>query len=172
MGADLLAASANDQAGTDVSIAGFALPADGVYHIHVTARPDQPDSAGNYVISAGDATVHNYSLIPNQIQHGALYSPFAVDRWNRAWRTTRRWAGQPGHLVVRYETLGGHVISSLVRHNFSTGRGLAQFDWATPVSRAMGGLKFHTQISTGYGATLLDYNHRQWTAGIGVSFGD
>ena len=49
---------------------------------------------------------------------------------------------------------------------------VAQLDWATPISRALGGLKFHAQFTTGYGATLLDYNHRQWTAGIGVSFGD
>lgn len=83
----------------------------------------------------------------------------------------RRFMGS-GDVVLRYETLGGHVISSLVRHNFSSGRGLAQLDWATPVSRALGGLKFHAQLSTGYGETLLDYNHRQWTAGIGVSFGD
>jgi hypothetical protein len=30
---------------------------------------------------------------------------FAAERWNRAWRATRRWIGHPGHLVVRYETL-------------------------------------------------------------------
>ena len=83
----------------------------------------------------------------------------------------RRFMGS-GDVVMRYESTGGYVTSSLVRHNFSTGRGLAQLDWATPISRAFGGLKFHAQLTTGYGATLLDYNHRQWTAGIGVSFGD
>ena len=83
----------------------------------------------------------------------------------------RRFMGS-GDVVLRYESTGGYVTSSLLRHNFSTGRGLAQLDWATPISRALGGLKFHAQLSTGYGATLLDYNHRQWTAGIGVSFGD
>jgi len=83
----------------------------------------------------------------------------------------RRFMGS-GDVVMRYESSGGYVTSSLLRHNFSTGRGLAQLDWATPISRALGGLKFHAQLSTGYGATLLDYNHRQWTAGIGVSFGD
>ena len=83
----------------------------------------------------------------------------------------RRFMGS-GDVVMRYESAGGYVTSSLLRHNFSTGRGLAQLDWATPVSRAFGGLKFHLQVSTGYGQTLLDYNHRQWTAGIGASFGD
>jgi phospholipase A1 len=83
----------------------------------------------------------------------------------------RRFMGS-GDVVMRYETSGGYVNSALLRHNFSTGRGFAQYDWATPISRALGGLKFHAQVSTGYGQTLLDYNHRQWTAGIGVSFGD
>jgi hypothetical protein len=30
---------------------------------------------------------------------------FAVERWNHAWRASKRWIGHPGHLVVRYETL-------------------------------------------------------------------
>ena len=83
----------------------------------------------------------------------------------------RRFMGS-GDVVMRYESMGGYVTSTLLRHNFSTGRGFAQLDWATPISRAFGGLKFHAQVSTGYGQTLLDYNHRQWTAGIGVSYGD
>jgi phospholipase A1 len=83
----------------------------------------------------------------------------------------RRFMGS-GDAVLRYETTGGYVISSLLRHNFSTGRGLTQLDWTTPVRPAFGGLKLHAQFSTGYGLTLLDYNHRQWTAGVGISFGD
>jgi len=83
----------------------------------------------------------------------------------------RRFMGS-GDVVMRYESVGGYVTSSLVRHNFSTGRGLVQLDWATPITRALGGLKFHAQFTTGYGETLIDYNHRQVTAGIGVSFGD
>jgi phospholipase A1 len=83
----------------------------------------------------------------------------------------RRFEGS-GDVVARYETTRGYVTSALARHNFSSGRGFLQLDWATPVARAFGGLKFHAQVSTGYGETLLDYNHRQWTAGLGISFGD
>jgi len=83
----------------------------------------------------------------------------------------RRFEGS-GDLVARYESTGGYVTSALARHNFSSGRGLLQVDWATPITRALGGLKFHAQFTTGYGETLIDYNHRQVTAGIGVSFGD
>ncbi|HYL87232.1 MAG TPA: phospholipase A [Burkholderiales bacterium] len=83
----------------------------------------------------------------------------------------RRFMGS-GDLVVRHESATGYVSSALLRHNFSTDRGFVQLDWATPVTKWLGGLKFHAQITDGYGETLIDYNHRQWTAGIGVSFGD
>jgi len=32
--------------------------------------------------------------------------------------------------------------------------------------------RFHVQLSSGYGETLIDYNHKQNTIGVGVSFGD
>jgi phospholipase A1 len=47
-----------------------------------------------------------------------------------------------------------------------------QLDWATPVSNSLGALKLHVQLTSGYGETLIDYNHRQTTIGVGVSFGD
>jgi RHS repeat-associated protein len=79
---NVLASAANTDAGTDVSIAGFTLPADDQYTFRVTAGPDHASSTGNYVILAGDATVHHYQLVPNQVMHGQLYSAFSVDRWS------------------------------------------------------------------------------------------
>jgi phospholipase A1 len=125
----------------------------------------------------------------DQLEHRGWTRLYAQGGWDwqrftllaRAWHVVnesdddnpniRRFMGS-GDAVVRYESMRGYVTSTLLRHNFSTGRGFAQIDWATPISRALGGLKFHAQLSTGYGQTLLDYNHRQWTAGLGVSFGD
>jgi phospholipase A1 len=77
-----------------------------------------------------------------------------------------------GDLVARYRAAGGYVTSVLLRRNLGTGRGFVQVDWATPVLNAIGGLKLHAQITSGYGESLIDYNFQQTTLGIGVSFGD
>ena len=53
-----------------------------------------------------------------------------------------------------------------------TSRGFAQLDWATPLLPALGAARLHLQLTSGYGETLIDYNHKQTTLGLGVSFGD
>jgi phospholipase A1 len=63
-------------------------------------------------------------------------------------------------LLLRRD-LGRTRASLLLRGRF------VQFDWGVPV----GSSQFHAQITSGYGETLLDYNHRQTTVGIGYSFG-
>lgn len=79
-----------------------------------------------------------------------------------------------GDLVTRYQTAGGYVTSLLVRHTLRStpNRGFMQLDWATPVLSSLGSARLHLQMSSGYGETLVDYNHKQTTLGIGVSFGD
>ena len=79
-----------------------------------------------------------------------------------------------GDLVARYQTAGGYVTSLLVRHTLraNPSRGFAQLDWATPLLNSLGAARLHVQISSGYGETLIDYNHKQTTIGIGMSFGD
>jgi phospholipase A1/A2 len=52
----------------------------------------------------------------------------------------------------------------------STRRGSLQLDWTYPVFASQpSGLRWYIQIFSGYGATLLDYNHRQTTIGLGLS---
>ena len=51
-------------------------------------------------------------------------------------------------------------------------RGFVQLDWATPLLEYLGAARLHLQITSGYGETLIDYNHKQTTIGIGMSFGD
>lgn len=79
-----------------------------------------------------------------------------------------------GELVARYQTTRGYVSSLLVRHTLraSPSRGFAQLDWATPLLDWLGAARLHLQLSSGYGETLIDYNHKQTTLGVGVSFGD
>jgi phospholipase A1 len=79
-----------------------------------------------------------------------------------------------GELVTRYQTPGGYVTSLLMRHTVraSPSRGFVQLDWATPVLNSIGAARLHLQLTSGYGETLIDYNHKQTTLGIGMSFGD
>ncbi len=49
-------------------------------------------------------------------------------------------------------------------------RGSLQMDWTYPVDTAQpSGLRWYAQLFTGYGETLLDYNHRQTTLGLGLT---
>ena len=75
-------------------------------------------------------------------------------------------------LVTRYQTAAGYVTSVLVRRRLRTGRGFVQLDWATPLLKSLGTARLHAQLTSGYGETLIDYNHDQTTIGVGLSFGD
>jgi phospholipase A1 len=49
-------------------------------------------------------------------------------------------------------------------------RGSIQFDWTYPFdSHEPAGLRWYLQLFHGYGETLIDYNHRQTRAGLGLS---
>ena len=64
---------------------------------------------------------------------------------------------------------GRHLLALTGSHSLRGGkknRGQLQFDYTY---RVMGHLKAHLQLLHGYGETLVDYNYRQSTIGIGVS---
>jgi phospholipase A1 len=63
----------------------------------------------------------------------------------------------------------GHEFALMARHSLRGGErshGAVQFDWAFPIREELRG---HVQLFDGYGESLIDYNHRAWYFGIGVS---
>ncbi|MEO8332872.1 MAG: phospholipase A [Gallionella sp.] len=77
-----------------------------------------------------------------------------------------------GDLVVRWEPRDkSQSIALLLRNNLrsTNNHGFMQIDWATPVNVGSAA-RMHIQITSGYGESLIDYNHRQNTIGLGLSF--
>lgn len=71
--------------------------------------------------------------------------------------------------VVLIRKLGDQQIAVTLRHTLRTGarnRGSVAVDWAFPI---YGYLKGHLQFFSGYGESLIDYNHRQNSFGVGIS---
>ena len=75
--------------------------------------------------------------------------------------------------VLRWEPDSTQIISLLLRNNLDLGknRGFMQLDWTTPVQFGKFARLF-VQATDGYGESLIDYNHRQRTLGMGVVFKD
>ena len=77
-------------------------------------------------------------------------------------------------IVVRWQPLdGSQLIGLTLRNNLrlQQSRSFMQLDWATPISVSKS-TKLHIQLTSGYGESLIDYNFRQTTFGLGVSFRD
>lgn len=77
-----------------------------------------------------------------------------------------------GNTEVTASWLPGLATASLTwRTHAATGeRGSVQFDWTYPVVRSQpSGLRWYAQLFSGYGETLLDYNHRQTSLGLGLT---
>lgn len=72
-----------------------------------------------------------------------------------------------GDIVATY-TRNGNTYSVLLRNNLkrSANRGAVQVDWSFPL---YGRLQGYVQYFNGYGESLVDYNHKQQSLGIGLS---
>jgi phospholipase A1 len=74
-----------------------------------------------------------------------------------------------GELNVAY-TYNRHQFYTIITHPFSTFEGGSiQLNYVFPIK---GHLRGQVQLFDGYGETMIDYNHRQTTLGIGISFAD
>jgi phospholipase A1 len=61
-------------------------------------------------------------------------------------------------------------MSLLLRHSFQAARGFARLDWTS--RKLVGAARVYIQATSGYGESLIDYNFRQNTIGIGFAYGD
>ena len=75
-----------------------------------------------------------------------------------------------GDLLAVYSK-GRNAYSLLLRNNFKSpgNRGALKLDWSFPLH---GRLKGYVQYFNGYGESLIDYNHRQQSIGLGVSLAE
>jgi len=74
-------------------------------------------------------------------------------------------------LLARWEPVDkSQAVAVLLRNNLNNpNRGFVQIDWATPVKFG-NAARVHVQITSGFGESLIDYNHSQTTFGLGFSF--
>jgi phospholipase A1/A2 len=74
-----------------------------------------------------------------------------------------------GDLTALYKWRG-NSFSLMGRGNLDTWKGAAQFTWTSPP--ILGPLRGYVQAFTGYGDSLIDYNWRQNSIGIGIALND
>lgn len=65
--------------------------------------------------------------------------------------------------------LGESVFSANTRYNWNTGYGSAEMGWSYPITRHV---RFYTQLFSGYGESMIDYDHRQTRFGVGIMLND
>lgn len=64
---------------------------------------------------------------------------------------------------------GDSVFSAEGRYNWNSGYGGGELGWSYPLTDHV---RFYTKVFSGYGESLIDYNHRQTRFGIGVTLND
>jgi phospholipase A1 len=64
----------------------------------------------------------------------------------------------------------GHSFTGSLRGNVGTGKGALQLGWFSPP--LLGTIRGYLQVFSGYGESMIDYNWRQTTVGIGIALSD
>lgn len=71
-------------------------------------------------------------------------------------------------LKVGY-ALGKSVVSVKSHYNWNTGFGNTELGWSYPITSHV---RFYTQLFSGYGESMIDYNFKQTRFGVGVMLND
>ena len=74
-----------------------------------------------------------------------------------------------GDVLLRWQFDHDKSISLLLRQSFKARRGFVQLDWTS--RKLVGPARVYIQATSGYGESLIDYNFRQNTIGIGFAYG-
>lgn len=109
-----------------------------------------------------------------------IYAQAGLERGNytllaRIWKPTGDLSDNPdvttfmghGDLVGSYRW-NDQELSVLLRRNFRTHHGAVQAAWSFPLAGEVAG---YVQLFSGYGDSLINYNARQQTLGVGVRVG-
>ena len=64
---------------------------------------------------------------------------------------------------------GDAVISAEGRYNWNSGYGSGELGWSYPLTKHV---RFYTKLFSGYGESMIDYNHKQTRYGVGVMLND
>ncbi|KQN60304.1 phospholipase A [Erwinia sp. E602] len=71
-------------------------------------------------------------------------------------------------LTLGYQA-GDSIFSVRSNYNWNSGYGGAELGWSYPITQHV---RFYTQVFSGYGESLIDYNHKQTRVGVGVTLND
>ena len=82
-----------------------------------------------------------------------------------------------GEVQVFWNVDKNNTLGATVRHSLSsTGRGSARLEWLQTLGTGLGGgksnLRLHTQLFSGYGDSMIDYNHKRTVLSLGLSLVD
>jgi phospholipase A1 len=114
----------------------------------------------------------------NRVFVESLYErgPFALNA--RVWQRLSEDAAKDDNADIvdfmgRFELtgiyrLGESEFSAMFRRNLSTRKGAYQLDWSYPLYKNLRG---YVQWFDGYGESLIDYNHRTRSLGLGIQLG-
>jgi phospholipase A1 len=82
-----------------------------------------------------------------------------------------------GELAAFWNLNRDHTLGVTLRHSLSsTSRGSVRLEWMQALGSGLGGgksnLRLHTQLFSGYGDSLVDYNRKRTVFTVGLSLVD